>query len=269
MSGALLPTLVPLLATVAYLLATGQVVRRLRQDAIPPSPPLALAAPALALHAATHGIGWLRLQAPDLHFFAALSLVALGMAALFTLAGGRQRLGALAVVVYPLAAAALLLNHFAGHGSATWLDWRLQLHAWLALLAHAALAIAALLAGLLWLQETALRRRRIHAWLRALPPLTQMESLLFRALAASLGLLTIALVTGVLFVENLLAQHLWHKTVLSVLSWAVLLALLFGRWRHGWRGPRAVKLTLTAMALLALAFFGSKFVLELVLGHRA
>jgi ABC-type uncharacterized transport system permease subunit len=68
----------------------------------------------------------------------------------------------------------------------------------------------------------------------------------------------------VLFVEDLLAQHLWHKTVLSVLSWAVLAVLLFGRWRWGWRGPRAVKLTLTAMGLLLLAYFGSKYVLGLL-----
>jgi len=43
--------------------------------------------------------------------------------------------------------------------------------------------------------------------------------------------------------------------------------LLVGRWRYGWRGPRAVRLTLIAMGLLLLAFFGSKFVLELIL-HR-
>jgi ABC-type uncharacterized transport system permease subunit len=68
-----------------------------------------------------------------------------------------------------------------------------------------------------------------------------------------------------MFVENLLAQHLWHKTVLSFLSWLVLGVLLFGRWRFGWRGPRAVKLTLTSMLLLLLAYFGSKFVLEMLL----
>jgi len=45
--------------------------------------------------------------------------------------------------------------------------------------------------------------------------------------------------------------------------------LLLGRWRYGWRGIRAVHWTLTAMALLLLAFFGSKFVLELVLGRTA
>jgi ABC-type uncharacterized transport system permease subunit len=267
MPAALVLTLTPLLAALAYLLASAQLLRSLRQDASPPAQTLWLIVPALLLHAATHAHGWMRLHAPDLHFFAALSLVGLGMAALSAVAANRQRLGALGVVVHPMAAASLLLYHFGGQGAATALDWRLQLHAWLALLAHAALAIAALLALMLWFQEKALRRRQLHSWLRALPPLTQLEILLFRSLGASFVLLTLALVTGVLFVENLLAQHLWHKTVLSLLSWIVLLALLIGRWRHGWRGPRAVKLTLVAMALLALAFFGSKFVLEMVLGR--
>ena len=80
--------------------------------------------------------------------------------------------------------------------------------------------------------------------------------------------MTATLLTGVLFVSDLLAQDLAHKTVLSVLSWLAFGALLAGRWRYGWRGATAVRWTLAAMALLVLAFFGSKFVLELVL-HRA
>jgi len=113
-----------------------------------------------------------------------------------------------------------------------------------------------------------LRQRQVRGWLLALPPMTQLETLLFRSLAAGFALLTLALVTGVVFVQDLLSQHLWHKTVLSFASWLVFAWLLYGRWRYGWRGPRAVKLTLVAMALLAMAFFGSKYVLEQVL-HRA
>ena len=147
------------------------------------------------------------------------------------------------------------------------LDWRLLLHAWLALLAYATLAIAAVLAVFLWLQERALRRREFHRWLRALPPLTELETLLFRTIMAGFVLLGAVLLTGVLFVDDLLAQHLVHKTVLSVMSWLAFGALLVGRWRLGWRGATAVRWTLVAMALLLLAFFGSKFVLELVLAR--
>ncbi len=67
--------------------------------------------------------------------------------------------------------------------------------------------------------------------------------------------------------DDLLAQKLVHKTVLSVLSWVVFGVLLIGRRRYGWRGAKAVHWTLTAMALLLLAFFGSQFVIELVFGR--
>ena len=85
---------------------------------------------------------------------------------------------------------------------------------------------------------------------------------------AAFVMLSLTLVTGVLYVDDMLAQHLVHKTVFSVLSWAVLAALLFGRHRFGWRGQRAVRLTLLAMLLLLLAFFGSNLVLELILDRK-
>jgi ABC-type uncharacterized transport system permease subunit len=261
----MIEALVALLAATLYLAAAGALLRALRSDPDSGRGLYWLAAPAVAAHLAVHALGWARLNGPDLHFFAALSLVALGMAALGTLAAATQRMAALGVIVYPLAAVMLLLYEFAGHGRAQALDWRLQLHAWLALLAYATLALAALTALLLWAQDRALRARHLSNCLRALPPLVQLEALLFRTLWVAFILLSATLLTGVLFVENLLAQHLWHKTVLSVLSWIVLGWLLFGRWRYGWRGTRALKLVLVSMGLLLLAFFGSKFVLELLL----
>ncbi|HEY4555627.1 MAG TPA: cytochrome c biogenesis protein CcsA [Lysobacter sp.] len=221
---------------------------------------------AVVLHATVHLLAWRDTGAADLHFYPALSLVGLGMAALTTLGGLSGRMAALGVFVYPVAAATLAGYRGLPHAPSPALGWPLQLHAWLALLAYATLAIAALVAVLLWLQERALRRREFHRWLRALPPLVELETLLFRTIAAGFALLTATLLTGVVFVEDLFAQHLIHKTVLSVLSWLAFGALLLGRWRYGWRGTTAVRWTLAAMALLVLAYFGSKFVLELVLG---
>lgn len=217
-------------------------------------------------HLGVHIGAWRSVGGVDLGFFAALSLVLLGMALLSTAVASNRRFDALGGVVYPLAAVCAGVYALQGSGPAQALDWRLQLHALLALLAFATLAVAALLAVMLMLQEGALRRRQLHApLLRWLPPLTELETLLFRTIAVGFGLLSAALFTGALFVDNLLAQHLMHKTVLSVLSWLVFGALLVGRARYGWRGGRAVRMTLAAMALLLLAFFGSKFVLELVL----
>jgi len=258
--------MIPVLISIAlYLVASGLLVARIRRGDGASRAWLAAAAVAMLLHALEHVLDWRASGGADMHFFAALSLVTLGMAALTTIVGARGRLASLGVVVFPLAALALLANHLRGHLPSEPLDWRLQLHAWMALLAYATLAVAALLAVMLWLQERALSRREIHGWLRALPPLVELETLLFRTIATGFVLLTATLLTGALFVEDLLAQHLLHKTVLSVLSWLVFGVLLLGRWARGWRGRAAVHWTLAAMVLLVLAFFGSKFVLELVL----
>jgi ABC-type uncharacterized transport system permease subunit len=148
-------------------------------------------------------------------------------------------------------------------------DWRITLHAAIALLAYATLNIAALVAILLFVQERALRARRLGEWMLGFPPLVLVERLLFQLIAVGFALLTATLLTGVLFVEDLFAQQLVHKTVLSIAAWLVFGALLLGRWRRGWRGRRAVNLTLAGMALLVLGFVGSKFVLELVLERAA
>lgn len=224
---------------------------------------------AMALHLLAHALAYREDGVLPLHFFPALSVVALGMAMLSTAVAWNRRFEALGSLVYPLAALCLLVYVLAPQpAQPTVLAWPLQVHAWIALLAYATLAVAAALAVLLWWQDRLLRARRLdHPLLAHLPPLTELESLLFRTLAAGFLLLTLALALGAVFVENLLAQHLAHKTVLSVLSWCIFGALLVGRIRYGWRGRRAIRLTLAAMALLLLAFFGSKFVLEMLLGR--
>jgi len=259
-----------LIAALLYLAAGALLVHALgREDTARSAHWLWPAVPAMVLHGSYHVLVALRTSGgPDMHFFAALSLVSLGMAWLTSLVGARGRMAALGVVVFPLAAGLLLAYHGYGHEPSRVLGWRLASHAWLALLAYATLSIAALLAIMLWLQERALRRRQFAPWLRALPPLADLEALLFRVIAVGFALLTLTLVTGVLFVDDLLAQKLVHKTVLSVLSWVVFGVLLIGRRRYGWRGRKAVHWTLSAMVLLGLAFFGSQFVIELVFGRR-
>jgi ABC-type uncharacterized transport system permease subunit len=205
----------------------------------------------------------------DLHFFAALSLVACAMSALTLLVNLLARpVVAAGVIVFPLSALMLGLDSlFAASTQPESLGWQIELHAAIAVLAFSVLAIAAVLAVLLAIQERALRHRHFGRWLRALPPLTLTEALLFRLIVIGFVLLSATLLTGGLFVDNLFGQHLVHKTVLSIVAWLVFGALLYGRWRHGWRGRQAVNLTLIGMGMLLLAFFGTKAVLELIL-HR-
>jgi ABC-type uncharacterized transport system permease subunit len=118
------------------------------------------------------------------------------------------------------------------------------------------------------IQHRILHDHRARAPITALPALQTMETLLFRLLAAGFFLLTLAILSGALFIEDLFAQHLVHKTVLSLIAWLAFAVLLWGRWRHGWRGRVAMRWTLGAYGTLILAYFGSKLVLEWLLGRH-
>jgi len=144
----------------------------------------------------------------------------------------------------------------------------LKLHVLLSMLAYSLLTLASVQALLLAVQDHYLRKRRPGGFIRALPPLMTMEALLFEMIGIGFVLLTLALLSGFAFLENMFAQHLVHKTVLSVVAWMVFGGLLLGRRVWGWRGRKAIVWTLSGFAILILAYFGSKLVLELVL-HRA
>jgi ABC-type uncharacterized transport system permease subunit len=256
-----------LLAIALYLGAALGLARPLLTDRKPlHRVALVLASAAVLVHAGIL-LGAHR-GALDLHFFAALSLVACVIAAITLAVNVSRPVAALGVIVFPLAAVLLAVDSFAAPPTfPVAMEWPIKLHVTLALLAYSVLSIAACLAIFLAVQERALRVRRFGVWLRALPPLTRTEALMFRLIRGGFALLTLALLSGALFIDNIRAQHLVHTTVLSILAWLVFGTLLYGRWRHGWRGQQAVRLTLIGMLVLVLAFFGSKFVLELVL-HR-
>jgi ABC-type uncharacterized transport system permease subunit len=102
-------------------------------------------------------------------------------------------------------------------------------------------------------------------------PLLTLERLTFRFATAGFVLLTATLVAGIFFSESLYGRAFrWdHKTVFSVLSWAVFATLLLGRFRFGLRGRRAVNVLYVGSVLLLLAYVGSRFVLEVVLRRVA
>lgn len=146
--------------------------------------------------------------------------------------------------------------------------WELTAHILLSLGAAALLFAAAVTAVLIVVLDRRLRARRIADLPSALPPLDALEKVMFRLIGAGFVLLTLALFTGFVFVTNLFAQHLFQKTVLSIIAWVLFGVLLIGRVRYGWRGRSAVRWTLSGFGVLALAYFGSKFVLEYLLGRH-
>ena len=104
-------------------------------------------------------------------------------------------------------------------------------------------------------------------------PLLTLERLTFRFVGAGFVLLTATLLVGFLFGEQLYgARGTWkwdHKTVFSVLSWITFAVLLMGRARYGWRGRAAVRVLYIGSGLLLLAYVGSRFVMEIILGRSA
>ncbi len=170
----------------------------------------------------------------------------------------------LGLAVYPLAALSLIASHTSNGGTEI-IGNAVQIHVFLSLLSYAVLALAAAQAALVSIQRHFLHRHKPGGFMRALPPLDTTEELLFTLLTAGFCLLSLSLVSGFFFLENMFHQHLVHKTVLSCIAWAIFGFLLFGRWKFGWRGKKAVYLTLAGFAMLILAYFGSKLVLEVVL----
>lgn len=141
----------------------------------------------------------------------------------------------------------------------------LRLHIALAIVAYSLFAIAALQGLFLAFADHKLRRHR--PVMHFLPPLPAMEEVMFQLTLIAFVLLTLSLGIGVMYIEDVRAQHLAHKIVFSALAWLVFAALVVGRWHFGWRGRHAVKYVTAGFFLLALAFFGTKIVLELIL-HR-
>jgi ABC-type uncharacterized transport system permease subunit len=187
-------------------------------------------------------------------------------------------LDGLRVLVLPTAAVAVILPAVFP-GSVVPLANKSSLFPWhilIATLAYSTLTIAAFHAVLMVLQESRLHTRpgvQRGGWLAAaidrLPALLTMEKLLFRLIGFGFGLLTLTVLSGVVFSEQLFGMAFkWdHKTVFTMLSWALFGLLLAGRAWRGWRGKTALSFTLTGFATLLLAYVGSRFVLEVVL-HR-
>lgn len=225
---------------------------------------LALVLHALVLYAAVFVPGGL-----DLGFFHALSLAAWVIVLMMLALTPAYPVDNLGLGLFPLAGLALAAMLAFGSGaaaptvpaSATGLD----LHVIVSICAYAALSLAAMQAVVLGIQHRLLHEHHASGAVRALPPLYVMESLLFRMIATGFALLTLALLSGFIYLEDMFAQHLVHKTVLSIVAWVVFGVLLMGRYFAGWRGPTAVRFTLGGVALLLLAYFGSKLVLELIL----
>lgn len=248
--------------TVAYLLFTRREIGKPFQLPLYIATLIALLMQAEILHGRMITPQGLRLDITNM-----FSLVTALMVALLLFAVLRKRVENLSIAILPLAAVAMLLQWLVvvPYSPIRQANLGLETHILLSVVAFSLLSIGALQAVLLAIQERQLRNHRPNGFITALPPMESMEALLFQILWIGFIVLTLALFNGLLDLKDMFAQHLVHKTVLSLFAWLVFATLLWGRWRYGWRGRTAIRWTLTGIISLLLAYFGSKLVLELIL----
>ncbi|MEA3150493.1 MAG: hypothetical protein QOD56_1432 [Gammaproteobacteria bacterium] len=260
-----------ILAITLYLLYTASAWVMLRSASNPRLSPLAWTLAFAALFAHTDAIvHMMRIDGPfSISLLEALSLLAWTLSVLACLLSIERQNRVLGAILLASAAfGAALTGSGRTYAEEHVPSWALSAHILLSMAAAALLFAAAVTALLLVFLDRRLRLRRIADLPSVLPPLDALERVMFRLIGTGFALLTLALATGFIFVTNLFAQHLIHKTVLSLVAWVLFGILLIGRRRYGWRGRAAVRWTLSGFAFLALAYFGSKFVLETVLGRH-
>jgi ABC-type uncharacterized transport system permease subunit len=230
---------------------------------------------AIALALLLQGIGLYRdiLSGGGLRFSfgLAVSLMLWLAAFIYWLESFRPRLAGMQPMVFPLAAAAAVLPALFSqtHAIAYAQDMGFRMHFLVAMLACALFTLSALHAVFTWFVEHRLHRGGLGAQRAGLPPILSMESLLFRMIGIAFLLLTLTLVSGLVFSERMPEKIVFSdpKFFFAFSSWMIFAALLLGRFRYGWRGRVALRWTLAGFFLLLLAYIGSRFVLEVLLGR--
>lgn len=204
-------------------------------------------------------------QGLDLSIDNMFSLVMLIVSSLVCISCLRKPLHNLFIFLFPLSIIAIILSMWLQKPLFIDVDSGVTVHILFSIVAYSILTIATFQALLLGWQNHQLKNHHVTGWVRLLPPLQTMEALMFELLWVGVILLSIGIAAGFIYLEDILGQHLTHKTVLSLFAWCVFVGLLWGRHSLGWRGNLAVKWVLTGFSLLLLAYFGSKLVLEVIL----
>lgn len=222
----------------------------------------------VVLHFWAESEHWMALTSPHVSLLNILSLCGLVTVAIPLLTyPTRNSLFDAALVALPFSVLILLTEgiFYAPAVEITRQSAHITAHIFSSVIAFGVLSIAGVYALFIALIDRLLRQHSINKLVQTLPALDKLEELLFHLIRIGLAVLTFSLVTGMVFVEDLFGQHLAHKTILSIFAWLIFALLLWGRWKRGWRGQVAVRMTLAGIALLLLSYFGSKFVLEVIL----
>jgi ABC-type uncharacterized transport system permease subunit len=196
------------------------------------------------------------------------TLIAVSISLLVLISSLRKPLENLFLGLFPLAIIAIIASlTIRSNYPPTNLSPGLASHILISILAYSFITIAALQAGFLAYQNGQLKHGHAGGKLSKFPPLQDMEEFLFELLWVGELLLSLAIVAGLIFLDNIWGSDgVIHKTFFSILAWVVFAVLLWGRHQLGWRGVTAIRGTLIGFGLLLVGFYGSKFALEYVIG---
>lgn len=230
--------------------------------------PLKLLSPSLGLFAiALHGYllyQWIDVTGgQNLADFNLLSL-AIWLTAIFILSVLIFRpVAYLNIIIYPIAALSVFLavQFPAIHVIQTATDLKQCFHILLSIVTFSVLFLAGIQAITLAVQEKFLKQKSLGVSL-ALPAIESMEKTLFETIAVGAFLLSLVLVTSVLFFHAVVFSTFLQKTILTMIAWFIFSALLVGRYYFGWRGKKAIYCTLGGVAILSLIYFSSIIIME-------
>ena len=224
---------------------------------------------AMACHGSALSFEILTRDGINLSLFNSASLLSLLIAFILFLFCLKHALAMVGLIVLPLTIIFMLMSYQDPSQKiiSSAMGGGMQIHIVSSLLAYSILVMASIQALTIYWQTRYLKISQSERLVSTLPPLDTMESFLFGLIKLGVLFLTVSLLSGWIFHDNLLAQHLLHKTVLSAMAWLVFSFVLIGKWLYGWRTKTAVTLVLIGSGLLVLAYLGTKVVLELILNR--
>lgn len=200
----------------------------------------------------------------DLSIYHALSVVALIISITLYISSIFGNTLFLGLIVLPIISMVFIFD-FANKPVNVPLNNVVFIHVIISLISYSILCLSAAQSLILKIQEKKLQSNNPIGIIASLPSLDLMDKLLFKILALGVLFLSASLLSGFIFLEDIFAQHLAHKTILSILAWIIFVFLIFARKSYGWRGSKAANITLIGFFILFLSYFGTKTVLEIIL----
>ena len=257
-----------IVASLCYVTATFMQLRSIVAGAVLNRWIKVLGGFAVIFHAITNYQDFTGAGGIDLGIYPMMSLMALSIVAIVIISSLRRPADNLFIVIFPIAMATVVLEITlnSDHGVSQQVSGGIVTHIILSIVAYSLLTIAAVQALLLSLGDNLLRHHRLGV-LRNMPPLETMEQLMFEMIGWGLIFLSLSIGTGFVFIKDTSLPGLMHHMVITFSAWVVFSVLMWGRFQLGWRGAIASRWTLSGFVLLALGYFGSKIVLEIILGR--